>query len=504
VTSPLVVVCVDGGDERIVDRLLAAGRLPFLEQFSARGSRVEVGTVAAILEECMWGPLLAGVPPGDHALAHFLEFDAPSQGLRLRRESELEPFWMHLADRGRDCLAFDVPESHPHPESRADEVCGWSELSPPHRPLFTSSEVRRKVRLAGRPAKLADAAPRASPRHEQRLVAELVANEARRFQAIAPLLSGRPAACIGVHETHVVVHALGHHADVGFHWRAPAAPQPDLVERPYVALDRLLADVAAGVRGANVAVVFARGIRPANHAGPLLEGLLERAGLLVKSGGMRSGAGTAGGRVPLAERLRRFVPDRTRERLATALLPRSMQLRMASTAFRDAYDWSQTVMFPLKSWGAGLLRVNLMGRELFGTVAGEDRDDLLARVRLLIRETINADTGRPLAAEVHDSSEFPGRMAHRLPDLVITWAGDRPARRASHPQLGTWEAVVWPDRWTEHRGKATVLLAGPGVACSPRIRDAQPDGLAPTLLALCGIRPPSTMAGSAWRDVLSG
>ena len=475
-TAPLVVVCVDGGDERIVDRLLAAGRLPYLADFLAHGSRVAMETLGDTLEECVWGPLLAGVPPGDHALTHFLEFDAATQGLRLRRESVLEPFWIHLGERGRGCLAFDVPESHPHPASRADEVCGWSEVSPSHRPLFTSAEVRAQVRLAGRPSNLAEPTAELTPESERRLVAGLIANQARRFSAIGPLLSGRPVACIGVHESHVAVHALGHHADIGFHWKAPELPQPALLEAPYVALDRSLAGVAANVRGANVAIVFARGIRPANHSGPLLEALLERAGLLVKSGDSSSSAGGPPARVPLIERVRRLVPERTRERVATALLPQGLQVRLAGAAFRDAYDWSRTAMFPLPTWGAGLLRVNLLGRERFGMVAPEERDELLAAVRLLLRETVNADTGRPLVAEVYESSAFPGRLAHLLPDLLVVWAGDRPARRASHPRLGTWEAAVWPKRWTEHRRRATVLLAGPGVAGEPRMLREKPRG----------------------------
>jgi predicted AlkP superfamily phosphohydrolase/phosphomutase len=212
---------------------------------------------------------------------------------------------------------------------------------------------------------------------------------------------------------------------------------------------------------------------------------------------------TDGGGVPVTERLRRLVPERTRERLATALLPTTVQTRLASAAFRDRYAWHRTVAFPLPSWDSGLIRLNQAGREAAGIVPPEDRDELLVRLRRLLRETCNADTGRPLIAATHTRADFPGRRSDVLPDLLVTWAGDRPAARATHRELGTWEAEPLPVRWSEHRGRSTVLLAGPGIRSRPDVLQGEPEDVAPTLLALCDVRVPSTMVGRAWTDVVS-
>jgi predicted AlkP superfamily phosphohydrolase/phosphomutase len=209
--------------------------------------------------------------------------------------------------------------------------------------------------------------------------------------------------------------------------------------------------------------------------------------------------------VALTERLRRLVPAEVRERLAMRLLPGRVQHALASRAFRDRYDWAATAVFPLPTWTAGYLRVNLAGREAAGIVAPERYRDVIAEVVTLLAETVDAETGRPLAREVLVTPDaFPGTRSAELPDIVVVWGPDRPVRRARHPRLGEWSAEprvrLW--RWGEHRSGGRVVLAGPGVRPGTAGHGDACD-LAPTLLTLAGCRPPSTLRGEVWRDVLA-
>jgi predicted AlkP superfamily phosphohydrolase/phosphomutase len=191
--------------------------------------------------------------------------------------------------------------------------------------------------------------------------------------------------------------------------------------------------------------------------------------------------------------------------MARALLPLAAQQRLAAGAFRDSLDWPRTRAFTVPTWDSGLIRVNLQGREAAGVVAPADLPTVLVDVERLVRETLDADTGRPLATDVLRPQElWPGTRSAGLPDLLVTWAGARPARRASHPRLGVWEAESKPDLWTEHHGQVLVVLSGPGVRVHPDVVPADPAGLAATLLALSGARRPSVMPVPAWTDVLEG
>src|SRR5204862_2718786 len=146
VPDPLVVLLVDGADLRVVDSLLAAGRLPAIERFRANAASVSFPTPTDVIEEAVWPSLLSGMPPGDHANAFFREFDPSTMGLRVTREPNVEPFWLHLPDRGSGGLVMEAPQLHLHPDSKAEQVCGWHHWSAPHRAVHTSAALRRGLR----------------------------------------------------------------------------------------------------------------------------------------------------------------------------------------------------------------------------------------------------------------------------------------------------------------------------------------------------------------------
>ena len=131
------------------------------------------------------------------------------------------------------------------------------------------------------------------------------------------------------------------------------------------------------------------------------------------------------------------MPARVRERLARRVLNEETQRRFASLAFRDGYRWERTRVFPWPSWSTGLLRANVAGRESQGIVPPEELDDALREAERLVRGLLDADTGEPLVRDVARTTDvFPGRKTAELPDVLVRWAGSRPARAARHPELG--------------------------------------------------------------------
>jgi len=498
----LFVLALDGGDDRVLLELLEAGRLPTLASLRERGAHVAFDSQADLLPESVWPTLVSGRRLGEHEVFHFYKFEPESMGLRFRRETDVEtdPFWLHLPGRGEGTLVADVPELHVHPESAADEACCWHAHAPPHAPHFTSRELERVLRASGAPPTLADPDYSLPPSRERdAAVADHLARSAAfRARALGAAAWGRRAVFAVFHELHNAVHALGHHYDPE-HWYRPFAPEPELLFRVYEAVDAALGALVEEFGDANVAVLVARGIRPTDTGGDLLEELFARAGLLTVAGAGR--AGGKGGSVPVAERLRRLVPGDVRRRLAGRLLPQRLQHELASRAFRERYAWPATRVFPLPTWTIGLVRANVAGREAAGVLPRDQLDPVLQEAGRLITETRNATTGTPLARRVirveHESERDP------RPDLIVEWFPGPPARTASHPRLGTWEL----DRrhghaWSHHRGRALAFLAGPGVRAVPEAFEGDLLGVAPTLLALAGVRRAN---GSApWTDVLAG
>jgi predicted AlkP superfamily phosphohydrolase/phosphomutase len=498
--SRTVLLCVDGGDFRVAQNLVASGGMPVTKRLLEQGSVVHMTTCADVMEPSVWGPILSGQPVGNVALVHFEEFDPATMGTTFRREATTEPLWAHLPGRGQGALSLDAPEIHPNPLSAAAEACCWHVHAPDHRPVFTDRGLKARLRTLGRPPRLANPTELSLP-YEHQIVAYLEGSLRYRTRTLEAIGFERPFTCAGVHELHTAVHALGHHGPDP-HWFAPERRDPGLLSVPYDAVDKLIGSVLERAAAANIVLVFARGGRPADHCGHLLEGLLERAGLLRR----RLDAGQTGGerltRPGLAERVRGTLPDATRERIALRVLPISVQHRLAARRFRDHYAWDQTQVFPVPSWTEGLLRINLAGREAQGIVAPHEAEPLIAAVRQLLAEMVDADSGRPLVHEaIRAQKRFPGTRAAGLPDLIVRWTAGRPPGRAHHPRLGTWASPPRPSPWTEHRAQAEVILAGPSVRAGVEL-DGDPLGLAPTVLALLGSRAPSVMPGEVWSDVL--
>ena len=498
-TARLVVLCVDGADDDLLVELAETGRMPALGQLVGRGTTVTMETPGDIFDLGVWPMLVTGQPPGNHALAHFLEFEAPTMGVHVRRETELEPFWLHLPERGGGVVALDVPEIHPTADWEAEGTCCWHGYAPPHPALITSKRLRRALSPLGPPPELTSPRRPASAAEEDQVAAML--GRAVAFQARAALLAGGGShtLCIGFQQHHAVVHWLGHHY-LADHWHRPGPMRPELALSTYDALDAALGRIIGAHEDANIAVVVARGGRPANHAPALLDGLLERAGLQVRRAG--DGITSAATRKPLALRLLQRIPEERRSQLASHLPPFLLNPLLARQ-FRAQFAWDRTSVFNLPAWDAGLIRLNVVGREAFGILPPADYEPTIEEVTKLVRETVNADTGLPLAADVvRLRRAFPGTNDEVWPDLAVVWAGDRPAHRARHPHLGMWEAESVGSLWTEHRSPALAILAGPSVPARSERIDGDPLGLAPTLLALSGIRRPSVMPASAWSDLL--
>lgn len=511
-SAALIVVCLDGADDRVVKRLIDQGRLPALAELSAHGVCVSMETEGVAMPEHVWGPALTGSSVGDHAFIHFHEFEPETMGLRFQREAhDLEPFWLHLPGRGAGGVVLDVPEIYPHPSSCAEESCCWHQHDPAHRPFVTSRALRR---LLGPPERLPHPPEELHPSlaGERKISRQLVASAGRRALTLARVGTDRAFTCIGVSEPHTAVHALGHHWDPD-HWHRPFEPEPELLEAPYVALDAALGPVLNRHRDANVVVVAAGGMRPAGHGHHFLEGLLTRAGLCQLRGqhdaqaspssdaGPRPGAGVA-----LLRAARALIPDSTREAITTAMLPEALQHKLASRAFADRYHWPRTHAFPVPSWGPGWVRLNIAGRESAGIVEPGRAKPLLDELSELIEGLECADTGRRLARRVFAMQEtYPGQRSGCLPDLGVEWAIDTGlVTRVSHRRLGTWSAPICSGHpWSEHRGESAVFLAGPDIRARDAVLEEDVCGLAPTLLALRGVRRPSAMIGRPWGDALA-
>src|SRR5688572_31652809 len=123
------MICVlqfDAASVAVVDRMLAAGRLPVLAGLIERGRRTALDTPADHFAAGAFHTLYSGVEIADHGLFYPFQWDAAAQRARYMTAFPAPPaVWERLARAGLRTLAIDPYESRPPRAWLGTYVCGW-------------------------------------------------------------------------------------------------------------------------------------------------------------------------------------------------------------------------------------------------------------------------------------------------------------------------------------------------------------------------------------------
>ncbi|MBC7289133.1 MAG: alkaline phosphatase family protein, partial [Armatimonadetes bacterium] len=161
----------------------------------------------------------------------------------------------------------------------------------------------------------------------------------------------------------------------------------------------------------------------------------------------------------------------------------------------EIIDWSATVAW---AWGGYYARVfmNVQGREPLGCVPPSEydkvRNDLIARL-----ESIPDHTGRVMATKaLRPEDIYLGPHVKDAPDLLVYfddlyW---RAGQDVGHDSWYSFETEIGPDD-AVHDYHGIFLVHEPGQTEARQFPEIDAVDVAPTVLRLLGIEPPSTMEG---------
>jgi hypothetical protein len=132
--------------------------------------------------------------------------------------------------------------------------------------------------------------------------------------------------------------------------------------------------------------------------------------------------------------------------------------------WRGGRDWNYTPAFPVPSGGdTGFVRLNIKGRERDGFLpqAEEDRADFVAFLCDNLRALRVKDTGEPVVSDITFAKDaFPGPCSYLLPDLILRWKPEKPAKEIWSEELGSIKAELKTGRGGLHTGDGFAILAG--------------------------------------------
>jgi predicted AlkP superfamily phosphohydrolase/phosphomutase len=441
------------------------GRLPALRSLLADGALKQLTSPADRLTASVWASFATGDRPGAHG--HYYPFQWDPEAMAFSRVSSplwrarlpVEPFWYGLARRGVKAIAFDPGTPNDASGAPHTEIINWS---------YQSSGAAS----ANDPALLAEIRRRFGrrPIGKEVPVPKTLAQSRRIRDDLIRAIDAKADAALWLMEREewrfflmgfFEIHRAGHNllvVDGDFGSEA----DPDALLAVYEAQDRALGRILERAADANTTVIFfsLHGMEPNRAQEHFLVPILDRlADAWVLQ---RGGAPAAPKSANLMTRLRAAVPARIQYSLAY-MLGEHVQDWVVNRGLVGGVDWSRTPVIRYASGGEGYLRLNIKGREREGCLDRNEVPEFAGWLKERLFEIKLPESGAPLVRAVYDARGlYPGERADYLPDLIVDYAPDEPARAIESPAIGRLEAHLDTGRGGNHCGDAFMIVAGPG------------------------------------------
>jgi predicted AlkP superfamily phosphohydrolase/phosphomutase len=493
-----------------------------MQSLREQGIWGRLGTSAEVMHVSSWPTIHTGTLPGKHGIYHAYQINAGEQDIHrsLAKECAQPPFWKFLDDAGKQCIVMDAFFNYPLTEFLGTQILEYGTWTwfadPTARPKRLWKEIVRQF------------GPYPSPEHTKVLTVpephgfrdQLVSAAANKAKVVEWLMREKPWELLYVTfaETHPAGHYLWHLSDPSH----PAHPEggvqgvENALRDVYVAVDTAIGDILAGLDDSvTIIITSGDGIGP-NYAGcHMIPEILNRLGLYYgatvgKAETTEEGGGNAKQtKKGIASILREIIPLSVRQSV-TRLLPRSAHYKMSMKWVNTGHDWSRSKAFTIPNANEGYIRINLKGREPHGIVEeGSDYGELLGEIQRSLKELVNPLNGKPAVSQVYCIDEiYPGEKRPNLPDLAVTWDLDaRILEEMASDACGNVRKPagyqIAPYYTGNHRPNAFVIARGPGVAGGTLLNQGHIVDLAPTIMTMIGVDPPSHMDGRVWNEFIS-
>jgi predicted AlkP superfamily phosphohydrolase/phosphomutase len=453
----VAVIGLDCADPRLVfDRWL--DELPNLRRLVGAGTWGPLRSVDPPITVPAWSCMLTSRDPGELGIYGFRnrsDHGYRSLAVADSRAVQVDRVWDHLGRAGRHVVVVGVPQTSP-PVAVNGELVSCFLTSDTRRDPFTyPAELRTEIEALVGPYQVDVRNFRSDDR--DRILAEVYAMTEQRFAVCRHLLDTRPwdffmMVEIGVDRMH---HAFWRFLDPTHPRHEPGHRYGDVIRSYYAYLDDEIGELLDRFDDDTaVLVVSDHGARPMEGAICVNEWLV-REGYLVL----------------------REPPD-------------------GPTRFADAaVDWSRT-----RAWGEGgyycRLCLNVRGREPQGIVDPGDyeqlRDELVQRL-----ERLPGPDGQSIGTRVLRPADLWRERRGIPPDLIVYFGdlGWRSNGSLGHGRHWTFDNDTGPDD-ANHDRDGICIVTGLEVPAERR-EDLVIYDIAPTILALAGLRPIEGMRGRA-------
>lgn len=425
----VLALAVDAAEPTFVHQLIERNQMPALKSLANSGKWLRVKSPAGVGSASVWPTFISGQTPDVHGVYGEWLWDPATMSLNRYHSNHVTPFWKDLVERGVSVGIMEVPFMPLIGVANGFEISEWG----PHDIVDIQTTIA--------PNSIANIVERYSPHplqthieisgpHDHRGLEQvgdacLRGITARGNLARALLAETRPQlAVIGFSEIHHSAHYLWHKVEPSHPAYQPRAFSKVPTTRPamsdiYRELDRQIAELLTAVDPETAVIVFSlHGMRPAHGTpaflGPWLceLGFARLLGWRTQSWRDRASSCFAS--------LKRHSPPAFKK-LYYKFAPRSLTYQLALPTILPRYDWEDTRAFALPTDQHGWIRVNLIGREAFGTVPADRYQETCNELERALRDLRDVHGERLVHDVIRVAPSVDAAMSQRLPDIVVHW-----------------------------------------------------------------------------------
>jgi hypothetical protein len=431
-SAKILMIGLDGADGVLLDRWSLDGSLPCLEALRARGAAARLSAPEGITDDALWASFQFASRLGEHGRYHYLQtLSSGNMGMAFRDEADRESFWHSLSRQGRRVAVFDIPKCGSPQPLNGIHLVDWLVhgryfKEPVSYPEALAAEILERFGPAP-PSRCGYLGSGLSDAEALEVTNNLRTGIARKRAAGLTYLAGEAwdLFLIGFKEAHCAGHMLwdlsdSAHAEFD---AARTARLGDPVRTIFRELDAAVgALVAAAGPDALVAVFSTTDMVPNSTMMHLMPEIVRRMNRALGASAVSRGL----------RRLRGGARQRTRP--PCECLP---------------YNENCTA-----------LRINPQPGP-WGSPPIDGKSALADRVTAILRELIDADTGRPVVDAIdRPSAEQGGSRSGTLPDLLIRYPAGMVPRAVVSPRLGRIEGALPPARPGNHAAGGFLVVTG--------------------------------------------
>lgn len=458
----MLIIGLDAADFDLARRFMADGDLPRLSAMGAAGCFSRLRSSIPPQTAPAWTSITTGVNPGKHGIYYFYNFSTSPITIVNSTNTSTPRIWDYVGMLGGSSVVVNVPVTYPATRVSGSMVSGIPPWFFDERSVYPSSLLERLRRVG---YEVDTPMSRALERQPQELVTRLLETEGRRVALFLDLLRESDWS-FGM----VVVTALDRlqHKVVG-----RGKEGDEAVRRGYREVDGLVGKVLDALGpDVNYLVVSDHGFNARPRAF-YPNAWLHARGLLERKSSLRN-------------RLARAAHDLFDGHLLW--LPQGVTKRFqgASTAIHsiDAVDLQRSRAF-------------VPGTD--GILVVKSKDDQGAIISGL--SELRDDSGRAVCKAYPRDQVYSGERVGEAPELLLVPEDDINVR--TDPFSASVVSTAGDFTKGNHSSNGIFFAQGPGVKRSQGL-DLALEDVAPTSLALLGIRAPASMDGRAVEQILAG